>query len=280
MKKLGILCLLLCFLVASKCDNEPLEGEFATEEETSCVFAAENVTNAAIAFSQATDETYEQLCLAYKTAILNLIQLCGDPDGSLQALLDSLGDCIPDSQIDTCAEATAAAAIAQAAFSQATSETYYDLCISYREALLTLIEFCGPDSETLSILNDLGNCLDSANAEGFMRVTAGTLNLEFDIINVFEDGNLLEVTGETGSPTYHIIYFEINLGETGDDIINDSFKFNFTSQYFPSTQGFNGFTSTITTNSPGNIIGTFNGIVTNAQGINLNLTSGEISVLY
>ncbi len=280
MKKMCLLVCVFVFFTASKCDNEPLEGEFATDEEVSCDFAIENVLSAAIAFSEATSSTYEQLCLEYKTAIENQILFCGDPDGSLQELLDSIGDCSTNVEIENCNEAEEALAIAQTAFEEATVENYTQLCLVYREALITYIELCGSNEEVLLALNELGNCSSQPNAEGILTVTIGTLDLDFDIINVFQNGNILQVAAETGSPTYHIIYFEIAFGETGDDIINDTFALNFSSQYLPSSNGLDDFTSTITTNTPGNVIGTFSGIVTNADGADLSLTSGVISVAY
>ena len=178
MKRIAFVIFVFVLLTASKCDNEPLEGEFLTEQEASCDVAIQNVIDAALAFSQATEETYEQLCIAYKNALQFQIQFCGDPDGSLQALINSLGNCSTDIVIDDCAEAAAAVGVAQAAFFEATSETYTVLCNTYRETLLTLIEFCGPDGGTLSVLNDLGNCIEEeATGEGFISVNTGTVPL-------------------------------------------------------------------------------------------------------
>ncbi|WCO03040.1 hypothetical protein [Psychroserpens ponticola] len=280
MKKLSLLLSFFILLSAFTCDNEPLEGEFVTEETSSCNVSSQNVIDAALAFTQATDETYELLCMAYKTALQNQIQFCGDPDGSLQAIIDSLGDCLINTQIEDCASALEAVEIAELAFNEATIGNYTELCIIYREALLTYIELCGPDSEVQSILIELGNCIQEETAEGVFSVNAGTMPLVFDAIHVSENGDVLQVAAETGSPTYHIIYFEITLGETGVDIINDTFSININSVYYPSNQGFDDFTSTITTNTPGNIIGSFSGVVTNANGADLNLTSGVISVAY
>lgn len=280
MKRFLLLCSVLILFTAFKCDNEPLEGEFSTVEAESCNASIQNVINAALAFSEATEETYEQLCGDYKTTIQFQIQFCGDPDGSLQALLNSIGPCATDNEVDDCAEAAAAVGVAQAAFTEATSETYTELCNIYRETLLTLIEFCGPDGGTTSVLEDLGNCMEEATGEGIISVNVGTAPIVFDVINVFQIGEVLQVAAETGSPMYYIIYFEIALGETGVDIINDTFSITLNSQFLPSTQGFDDFTSTITSNTPGNIIGTFNGIVTNADGGDLSLTSGVISVSY
>ncbi|MCB0382157.1 MAG: hypothetical protein KDD05_02290 [Psychroserpens sp.] len=280
MRKLTFLLFICVFLTASKCDNEPLEGEFLTDEQASCDVSTQNVINAALAFSQATTETYEQLCIAYKNALQLQIQFCGDPDGSLQAIIDSLDNCFVNTEIEDCESAMAAVELAQNAFNESTYENYTELCVIYREALLTLIELCGPDSVSQAILVELGNCIQDTLAEGIVTVTVDALPLVFDAINVFQTGTSLHIAAETGSPTYYIIYFEIDLGEIGDDIINETFKMNIVSQYLPSAEGFNDFTSTITTNTPGNVIGTFNGIVTNADGEDLSLTSGVISVSY
>lgn len=281
MKRISLLLLICILCTAFKCDNEPLEGEFVTEQEASCDIAIQNVIDAALAFSQANDNTYESLCIAYKNALQFQIQFCGDPDGSLQALIDSLGNCSSIVEVTNCDEAIAAAQLAQEAFENATSETYTELCNDYRLSLLTLMELCGSDEDTIAILQDLGNCIEEiVTGEGFISVNTGSAPLVFDIINVFQNGNTLQVAAETGSPTYYIIYFEIELGATGDNLINDSFSMLITSQFYPSTQGFDDFTSTITTNTPGNIIGTFSGIVSNESGGDLNLTSGVISVAY
>ncbi|PWK18993.1 DUF6252 family protein [Xanthomarina spongicola] len=38
---------------------------------------------------------YTDLCNAYKNALMGRINACGDASGSLQAIIDSLGDCMP-----------------------------------------------------------------------------------------------------------------------------------------------------------------------------------------
>jgi hypothetical protein len=45
------------------------------------------------AYAGSTSSNHNQLCNAYKTALQNEIATCGDPDGSLQALVTDLGDC-------------------------------------------------------------------------------------------------------------------------------------------------------------------------------------------
>lgn len=168
LKKISFLLLICVLFTAFKCDNEPLEGEFITEQQVSCDVAVQNVTDAALAFSQNTNETYEDLCIAYKNALQFQKQFCGDPDGSLQALIDSLGSCSTDIIIDDCASAASAVGVAQAAFAQATPSNYTQLCNAYRETLLNLIEFCGNDGGTQSVLNDLGDCTNEQTEEGIV----------------------------------------------------------------------------------------------------------------
>lgn len=67
--------------------------------------AAQNATNLAeVNFNNATDDNYFDYCNAYKLALENQITECGDEGGSLQQLIDDLGDCVvnvenPDQEI-------------------------------------------------------------------------------------------------------------------------------------------------------------------------------------
>ncbi|WP_460220727.1 DUF6252 domain-containing protein [Psychroserpens sp. MEBiC05023] len=73
-----------------------LGGLVAIGNGNLCLELAQLVDNTGAAFS-AVDETmpeYTDLCNAYKTALINKIDTCGD-DGSAQAIVDALGDCIP-----------------------------------------------------------------------------------------------------------------------------------------------------------------------------------------
>jgi len=72
-------------------------GLVAIDNGSSCLQATQQV-NSALAVFTATDITmpdYTDACNAYKTALVNKIDTCGDPDGSDQLLVDSLGTCIP-----------------------------------------------------------------------------------------------------------------------------------------------------------------------------------------
>ena len=61
--------------------------------EISCVAAATNTAIAAEAYSTATDAQKVEKCVAYKVALQAQIASCGDTSGTLQLIINSLGDC-------------------------------------------------------------------------------------------------------------------------------------------------------------------------------------------
>ncbi|TCK69080.1 hypothetical protein DFQ05_0592 [Winogradskyella wandonensis] len=93
MKKVLALFCVFVLCSAFQCDDEPLEGEFVTEDQAACVLATENTIEAALAFLGATEDNYTDICNTYKTVIEAQIAACGDDNGELQALIDELGDC-------------------------------------------------------------------------------------------------------------------------------------------------------------------------------------------
>ena len=99
MKKIGLLVSFFILLTAFTCENEPLEGDFVTDDgpsATSCADAIQNTGDAANAFVQATDDNYAALCNAYISALEDQLAFCGDDTGAIQTLIDSLGDCSND----------------------------------------------------------------------------------------------------------------------------------------------------------------------------------------
>ena len=104
MKKLSLLVSAFILLTAFTCENEPLEGDFVTDEpDVTCEQASMNTVTAALNFVSATEATYTQLCVAYRNALEDQIAACGDPDGSIQAGIDVLvtdhhlaGDSLPE----------------------------------------------------------------------------------------------------------------------------------------------------------------------------------------
>ncbi|WP_353778678.1 hypothetical protein [Winogradskyella sp. 3972H.M.0a.05] len=121
--------------------------------------AAENAANLAqINLENAPDEEYGNFCTVYIAALENQIAECGDADGSLQAIIDGLGDC-SSVQNDDCEMATLGAETAQAELENATSDTYNAMCSAYIAALQEQITACGdPNGDIQAIIDDLGNC--------------------------------------------------------------------------------------------------------------------------
>ncbi|NNK81702.1 MAG: hypothetical protein HKO92_01135, partial [Flavobacteriaceae bacterium] len=276
MKKLILLSSII-ILSAFTCENEPLEGDFGTDDNISCEQAILNTIEAATNFAlvSESDSNYTQLCVAYKNALEAQIIACGDEDGSLQTLVTSLGSCEGVNQQDDCDAATAEVDGAETEFNNANDDNYTQLCNAYKTALQNKIDACGDDGTIQTIINDLGDCTQSSS-QGSITLTAGTLPIEFDIISVVEEGGMLKVTGNSsanGAGSYEI-YFEVAPGATGVDIINSTFYLTLTSTLYPDTSGFDDFTSNITENTAGVITGTFGGIVTNADNGSLSLTSG------
>ncbi|MCH8534796.1 MAG: hypothetical protein LAT51_06980 [Flavobacteriaceae bacterium] len=60
-------------------------------------------------FESATSENYEETCIAYREALENQLQACGDEEGNLQATIDGLGDCTDPSDTNTEGEITVTA---------------------------------------------------------------------------------------------------------------------------------------------------------------------------
>lgn len=162
-----------------------------------------------------------------------------------------------------------------------------NLCNSYRSALEELIDSCGdPSGEIQAVIDSLNNCEEDDTQpvpEVEISLTAGTLPIEFDLVEVVTVGNTLQITGETSAANNYSIYFEVEEGATGVDIINEAFVLTLSTtdpDYFPSTQGFDDFTSTITENGTGTLVGSFGGVVTNSSGGDLSLSQGTISISY
>ena len=278
MKRLSFLASIFILLTAFTCENEPLEGDFTNENELSCEMAAQNTQDAALAFLNVTDETYTELCIAYRNALQIQIQFCGDPDGSLQTQLNSLGNC-GETNPDPCETATTAANEAEAAYNEDTSDA--NLCNAYKSALQNQISFCGdPNGSIQAIIDDLGDCSSTAST-GTLSVTTGTLNIQFVANSAVLNSGVVFVNGNnTEQGANYFIEFEVPEGVTGVDVMQN-FKLTLNGgEYFPNTDGFDDFTNTITVNSSGVIQGTFGGIVTRTDGADLSLSQGIVDLQY
>ncbi len=279
MKKISFLVALMVLVSIAGCDNEPLEIELTDPSGVSCEQAIENTTAAALAFLNVNEENYTQLCTAYSNALQVQINACGDPTGELQQQLDALGSCTSN-PIDNCDSATEALSVAELIFDNASDEGYTEACNAYKTALQNFIDLCGdPDGSVQATLDAVGDCAQN-NLDVEITLTAGTLDIEFDMVEVVEEGTLLKVTGETSGANDYMVYFEVNLGDTGVDIINSTFELTLISVYLPSTQGVNDFTSEITENTAQTIVGTFSGLMENNDGGDLSITNGVINISY
>lgn len=89
MKTLRLLSgVLLLTVLSISCSSSSDSGPALTCDQ------AEAATDAAEqAFNAATSANREELCNAYKAALQNEIDACGDPVGALQAIITDLGDC-------------------------------------------------------------------------------------------------------------------------------------------------------------------------------------------
>lgn len=201
MKKLLYYLPIFVFLTAFTCDNEPLEGEFGTGTG-SCPEATQAVVEASVNFINATEENYQTLCSAYKVALENLIDACGDPDGSIQLSIDALGSCTDPSDFDDCEALENATNLAEINFINATEENYSDFCLAYKLALENQIEGCGDTGGSLQAIIDGLDC-EEDEVLGELIVGGQTYELfSANIINTEASGgelprvqiNLMNVT--------------------------------------------------------------------------------------
>ncbi len=72
-------------------------GLVAIDNGSVCLQATQQASIAAAAFNaiDTTAPNYTEICNAYKGALNAKITACGDQNGSIQAVVESLGDCIP-----------------------------------------------------------------------------------------------------------------------------------------------------------------------------------------
>ncbi|MGO3181463.1 MAG: hypothetical protein ACTIJ9_01385 [Aequorivita sp.] len=82
---LSIFAVLTLFACGSDDDNDNTPSK--------CEIAIEAAIEAKQNYDSATEENYTQTCNTYKVALEKQQQECGDSDGNLQAIIDSLGDC-------------------------------------------------------------------------------------------------------------------------------------------------------------------------------------------
>ena len=71
-------------------------GNCVIENINLCNLAIENTEIARLNYENAADINLQTTCIAYRVALLNQIEACGDPNGLLQLIISGLGDCTTD----------------------------------------------------------------------------------------------------------------------------------------------------------------------------------------
>ena len=163
MKKILSLFAFLFLFVAITCEDEPLDdGIEQQQQNSSCQQAAVETAEAALAFTNAIDGNYTELCTNYKNALEALIEACGDTDGSIQQTINALGDCTNIETVDECQAAAIASNLAQINFENAPEENYTDFCNAYVLALGNQILECDdPDGSIQAIIDGLDDCANN-----------------------------------------------------------------------------------------------------------------------
>jgi len=178
----------------------------------------------------------------------------------------------------TACDAQTATDEAEAAYNE--DNTDEALCNAYKQALENQIAECGDDNGSLqAIIDDLGDCASITESNGTLSVTTGTLNIEFTQQTVTFENDIITVEGVSEGGSYNI-YFQITEGETGIDIFQNFVLTLNGTEYYPSTQGFDDFTSETTVSSDNILQASFYGIVENNDGADVNLTQGMVDLTY
>jgi hypothetical protein len=98
---------------------------------------------------------YEAACSAYAETLLAQQTYCGDTDGSIQAMIDGLGNC----EI-TCEQAITNTAEAESQYVTATIGDFDEKCVQYLFYLQRQIEICGDSNGSIQAIFDGLDCGD------------------------------------------------------------------------------------------------------------------------
>ncbi|WP_396596128.1 hypothetical protein [Dokdonia sp. R86516] len=234
-------------------------------------------TNVALAaFSNASSDNEEQLCVAYSNALSAQIAACGDADGNIQLTIDSL-NCGGD-----CAAAQEATLVAQEEFNAVDTEDEDALiaaCQIYTAALEEEIAACGDEDGSLTaILEDLGDCSSPAR-DGFVQGTVGGEFINFNTTNVSINGSLLSVVS-TDMDRGDTFKFDIVLEQTGDNVMQNTILTVGGVVHTPSIEATTPFVNNITANDGTTIVGTFSGAFTNSDDEEVLTVDGVINIVY
>lgn len=153
-----------------------ISGEFPTNPIT-CADAQADADAAALAYEATIasglefidSAAYQAACSAYADALTVQLTYCGDANGAIQTLINSLGSC----QI-TCDQATANTAEAESQYVTSTIGNFGENCAQYQFYLQEQIDICGDADGSLQMEINSLVCADDD---------------EDGVPNVFEDFN-------------------------------------------------------------------------------------------
>jgi hypothetical protein len=165
-----------------------ISGEFPTnpitcidvEIDAATALSAYEATFTGVTFIDS--DAYFAACSAYTNALIQQRTYCGDSDGSLQTIIDGLGDCeLP------CELATLNVEEANSQYSIATIGNYTEKCAQYLGYLQDQILICGDVDGSIQLEIDNLDCADS-DGDGVADVFED-FNGDGDIENDDTDGD-------------------------------------------------------------------------------------------
>ncbi|MFM2266269.1 MAG: hypothetical protein RLZ77_1689 [Bacteroidota bacterium] len=199
--------------------------------------------------------------------------------GSIALLfLLSLSCSSSDNSTPSCDDLIAATDAAQQAYASANT---VQNCNAYKTALQNEIAACGdPDGDLAAAVTALGDCTVPTTT-GTLSMNLGSAPLSFDQITVTTTGTTRHVHGEKSNTTSYEIDFDVEVGQTGANKINNFTLRLFSQTYtplIPAAFG-NNWTSAITVNTGTSIVGTFRGELANAgQTSAQDLLNGVVNI--
>lgn len=167
-------------LISGEFPNNPITCADATADVQAAQLAYEAAISSDLEFIIASE--LEAACSAYIQALTNQRTYCGDPNGSILAIIDSLGDC----QL-TCEQATANTTEAQSLYVTATIGNYFERCAQYLLFLEEQIEICGDPNGSLQLTIEGVDCGDD-DGDGVPNVFED-FNGDGDLTNDDTDGD-------------------------------------------------------------------------------------------
>ena len=181
----------------------------------------------------------------------------------------------------SCESLVEATDAAQAAYLTATPSNQVARCNAYKTALQNEINGCGDEFGDLQDQIDGLNCTASTTT-GTLSMNLGSAPLVFDVITVTTSGTTRHIHGEKTNTTY-AIDFDVEIGQTGANKINNFELFLFSQTFtplIPAAFG-NNWTTNITVNSATSVVGTFRGELANASQTSAqDLLNGVVNITF